>query len=160
MEPPLSNYSWQWQKLSDCTMHYIDSKKQTNKKNHKKAPHLNLLLFIILSLPCDTYTMYFCACTFLCHHHFLKMLTSSQFFSCICTHIHRIWLFFCFSPSSFQFINISLFMANSHPQQHSKIFSHLPEKIVLHKIVSMQSACQPSPSQACSETFPSAVTLP
>lgn len=67
--------------------------------------------------------------------------------------------FCCFSPSSFQFISISLLMATSHPQQPSKIFSHLTEDTVLHKIVSMLTACQPSPSQACSETFPSEATL-
>lgn len=89
MEPPLRNYSWQWQA---GTMYYIDSKKK------KKKACLSLLLFFsILPYPLLSAVLtpckYFCACAFLCHHHFLKKLTSSQSFSCICTEIHRVWLF-------------------------------------------------------------------
>ena len=59
-------------------------------------------------------------------HAFIHIYTGSDYFC-------------CFSPSSFQFINIYLFMANSHLQQPCKIRCHLTEKIVLNKTIAMQS---------------------
>lgn len=61
-------------------------------------------------------------------------------------HIHTDY-FYCFSLSSFQFINISLLMANSHLQQPSKIFSHLTEIIFTQNC--FYAVCLPAQPFSC-----------